>query len=378
MQWLFQSHAFIVLLPLMKFLRLLRPIVALAFVPALFGLSGCSSPPRVPFYSNDSFGSDSPYQKHVPDDAATACSAAERTLLGDGYIIEGNSSKGSFKGRKAYRIDGDRSSFLEMNIVCLSDSTGSTIYANGVNSTYDLKKASNSASVGVSVLGSVSLPIGQTVDSMVKVANETITDRVFYQRFFESVEKNLVSVRVENQSKKPKEDELPTSVVPVLPSMPTPVPPAEPVPAAPAVPASSPESAPKPVPSGDLATTPATPEPAPVPSASPVPVVTPSPVQESAETAPALLPSIGSTSAPASSSGLVTTPATPKPSPAPGVSPAPVVTQTPTRESTETVPAPSSTSPASESESVAVPPLIPDTSVQPSTTGTDAEKTPAP
>lgn len=360
----------------MKFLRLLRPIVALAFVPALFGLSGCSSPPKVPFYSNDSFGSDSPYQKHVPDDAATACSAAERTLLGDGYIIEGDSSKGSFKGRKAYRIDGDRSSFLEMNIVCLSDSTGSTIYANGVNSTYDLKKASNSASVGVSVLGSVSLPIGQTVDSMVKVANETITDRVFYQRFFESVEKNLVSVRVENQSKKPKEDELPTSVVPVLPSMPTPVPPAEPVPAAPAVPASSPEPAPKPVPSGDLATTPATPEPAPVPSASPVPVVTPSPVQESAETAPAPLPAIESTSTPASSGGPVTTPATPEPTPAPGASPAPVVTQTPTRESTKT--APSSTSPVSESESVAVPPSIPDTSVQPSTKGTDAEKTPAP
>lgn len=360
----------------MKLLRLLRPIVVLAFVPALFALSGCSSSPTVPFYSSDSFGSDSPYQKHVPDGAAAACSAAERTLLGDGYIIDGDSSKGSFKGRKAYRIDGNRSSFIEMNIVCLSDSTGSTIYANGVNSTYDLKKASSSASVGVSILGSVSLPIGQTVDSMVKVANETITDRVFYQRFFESVEKNLVNVRVEIQSKH-KEDELPTSVVPVLPSMPTPVTPAETAPAAPAVPA--PEPTPKPQTSGDLATAPATPQSAPAPSASPVPVVNPSPVQNSVETAPAPLPAIESTSVPASSSGPVTTPVIPEPTAIPDSSAAPIVTQTPTHESTQTAPTPSSTSASPAAESVVVPASIPDTTVQPGTsTGTDAEKTTAP
>lgn len=360
----------------MKLLRLLRPIVVLAFVPALFALSGCSSSPTVPFYSSDSFGSDSPYQKHVPDGAAAACSAAERTLLGDGYIIDGDSSKGSFKGRKAYRIDGNRSSFIEMNIVCLSDSTGSTIYANGVNSTYDLKKASSSASVGVSILGSVSLPIGQTVDSMVKVANETITDRVFYQRFFESVEKNLVNVRVEIQSKH-KEDELPTSVVPVLPSMPTPVTPAETAPAAPAVPA--PEPTPKPQTSGDLATAPATPQSAPAPSASPVPVVNPSPVQNSVETAPAPLPAIESTSVPASSSGPVTTPVIPEPTAIPDSSAAPIVTQTPTHESTQTAPTPSSTSASLAAESVVVPASIPDTTVQPGTsTGTDAEKTTAP
>lgn len=304
----------------MKLLRLFRPFVALAFVPALIGLSGCSSTPQAPFYSTDSFGSDSPYQKHVPDDAATACSAAERTLLGDGYIIEGDSSKGSFKGRKAYRIDGNRSSFLEMNIVCLSDSAGSTIYANGVNSTYDLKKASSSASVGVAVLGSVSLPIGQTVDSMVKVANETITDRVFYQKFFESVEKNLVSMRVEIQSKKPKEDELPASVLPALPSAPTPLPVAKPVPVAPVVPASMPS-----------------PEPAGSPVISPV--------------APE------STSTPSASS-------------------TPVEAQQPAHESTETVATPTTTPAASEP--VAVPPSIPESSVQPSTPSTDAEKTTAP
>ncbi len=378
--WLFQSHAFLVFLSLMNHPRLTRACVALAFVPALLGLSGCSSAPKAPYYSTNSFGSDSPYQKHLPYDAVTACSAAERTLLGDGYIIEGESDKGSFKGRKAYRIDGNRSSFLEMNIVCLPDSAGSTIYANGVNSTYDLKKASSSASVGVAILGTVSLPFGQTVDSMVKVANETITDRIFYQRFFESVEKNLVSVRVEIQSHPPKEAVVPASVLPALPSMPTPVPSAEPVPAAPVVlaPEPAPTPTPEPTPSGDLATTPASPEPVPAPGVSPVPVVTPPTDHESVETVPEPLPVIEPMSAPASSGGPVTTPVTSEPIAAPGASPAPVVPQTPTLKSTETAPVPSSISPAVESGSIAVPPSVPENSVQPVTPSTDADKTTIP
>ncbi|HQT43730.1 MAG TPA: DUF2242 domain-containing protein, partial [Halothiobacillus sp.] len=65
------------------------------------------------------------------------------------------------------------------------------IYANGLISTYDLKKSANAASVGLAVIGSISLPIGQSIDSMVKVSDETITDRVFYGKFFSSVESIL-------------------------------------------------------------------------------------------------------------------------------------------------------------------------------------------
>jgi hypothetical protein len=42
--------------------------------------------------------------------------------------------------------------------------------------------------VGVGVLGSVSMPIGSTDDSMVKVASETVSSPKFYDRFFTLVE----------------------------------------------------------------------------------------------------------------------------------------------------------------------------------------------
>jgi len=74
-----------------------------------------------------------------------------------------------------------------MNIVCLPETTGSTVFAPGRLSTYALKKSSSSASVGVSALGSISLPIGQSADSLVKISEETIDDKDFYRRFFAAV-----------------------------------------------------------------------------------------------------------------------------------------------------------------------------------------------
>ncbi|OYV46883.1 MAG: hypothetical protein B7X12_03345 [Halothiobacillus sp. 20-53-49] len=156
------------------------------FLPLVLITTGCSTPRAT--FTQDSFSNNSPYQQHVAVPASRACAAAERTLLGDGYSLDNTAKTGSVKGRKAYLTGSGRSSFLEMSVVCLPDATGSTIYANGLISQYDLKKSANAASVGVSVLGSISMPIGQSVDSMVKVSDETIRDRVFYKNFFSAIE----------------------------------------------------------------------------------------------------------------------------------------------------------------------------------------------
>ena len=55
-----------------------------------------------------------------------------------------------------------------------------------------LKKSNNSASLGVGVLGSVSLPFTSSSDAMVKIASETISSESFYDRFFDLVRRYLV------------------------------------------------------------------------------------------------------------------------------------------------------------------------------------------
>ena len=143
--------------------------------------------------TQDSFSVDSPYKSKLNSNSTVACESARRALLGDGYIID-SFSKDNVKGRKAYRMESDRSTFIEMNVVCVDDTDGAMVYANGVLSTYDVKRSGASASVGVSALGSVSLPFGQSAESMVKTSDDTIREKEFYRRFFNAV--TVVMVRI--------------------------------------------------------------------------------------------------------------------------------------------------------------------------------------
>jgi hypothetical protein len=115
---------------------------------------------------------------------------------------------------------------------------------------YALKKTNNSASVGVGVLGSVSMPIGSSDDSMVKVASETVSSPKFYERFFTLVELFLPpeAKKAAHIKEKPKPDlGVPEAKAAPAPLAPTPAPAAEPAPApAEAAPAASEPVAPPP------------------------------------------------------------------------------------------------------------------------------------
>jgi len=157
----------------------------------LAALAACS---KTAVYTTESFASDSPFELKVVDGADTACESARRALLRQGYLIEKATGE-NVKGRKGYKAEDNRNTFIEMNVVCAADISGSTVFANGVLSTYDLKKSSSAASVGVSAVGTISLPIGQSADSLVKVSEETINDKDFYNRFFAAVDRILGDMR---------------------------------------------------------------------------------------------------------------------------------------------------------------------------------------
>ncbi len=155
-------------------------------------LAGCGAQPAI--YSEERFADDSPFKMRVHSEAAPACESARRVLLGQGYLIELANSDG-IKARKAVKREDRPNTFIEMNIVCLPDTAGSTMFATGLLTTYALKKSSSSASVGVSALGSISLPIGQSVDSLVKVSEDTIDDGGFYKRFFTAISGTLTQLQ---------------------------------------------------------------------------------------------------------------------------------------------------------------------------------------
>jgi hypothetical protein len=141
----------------------------------------------------EDFGSDDTYSRVFPGTEEATCEAARRALLSQGYIITAT-KPALINGRKNFQPDYDTHLQIEFHVVCAPNTKGSnttTAFVNAVRDRYTLKKSTNSASVGVSVIGSVSLPIGSTDDSLVKTGSETIPTRKFYDRFFQLMETYL-------------------------------------------------------------------------------------------------------------------------------------------------------------------------------------------
>lgn len=172
----------------------MRSVSYLVFLLLAFGaaLSGCSTAQRTTYQSDD-FSSANVFSHSFAGSERATCEAARRALLSQGYVIT-DAQTALIQGRKNFQPESDIHMQIEFHVVCAPNSKGSnstTAFANAVRDRYSLKKSSNSASVGVGVLGSLSVPFGSTSDALVKVASETIPTKQFYERFFELVESYL-------------------------------------------------------------------------------------------------------------------------------------------------------------------------------------------
>ncbi|RON80460.1 hypothetical protein BK635_15355, partial [Pseudomonas chlororaphis] len=155
----------------------------------LAAIAGCSSQ-KTAIYEHENFDDSGTFSRNYPVNETASCEAARRALLSQGYIITSSDPK-LVSGHKSFQQTGETHMEISFSVVCAQDgNTGhrSTVFANALQDRYALKKVNNSASLGVGVLGSVSMPIGSTDDSMVKVASETVSSAKFYERYFALVE----------------------------------------------------------------------------------------------------------------------------------------------------------------------------------------------
>jgi len=242
--------------------------------------AGCSSK-KAAIYEHENFDDSGTFSRNYPVTDVQTCEAARRALLSQGYIITSSDPK-LISGHKSFQQTGETHMEISFNVVCADDGSEghhATMFANALQDRYALKKTNNSASLGVGVLGSVSMPIGSSDDSMVKVASETVSSAKFYERFFALVELFLPAEakKAAHIEEKPKTDlgmpeakAAPAALVPAAPAPVAPAPAAEPMPAAAPAPveaapaASEPVAAPaEPAPITPIEAEPAAAEPAP-------------------------------------------------------------------------------------------------------------------
>ncbi|WP_047527547.1 DUF2242 domain-containing protein [Pseudomonas sp. 11/12A] len=221
-------------------------VAGLALVLAV--AAGCSSK-KATIYEHENFADSGTFSRNYPVTDAQSCEAARRALLSQGYIITSSDPK-LVSGHKSFQQTGETHMEISFSVVCADDGSEghhATMFANALQDRYALKKTNNSASLGVGVLGSVSMPIGSSDDSMVKVASETVSSAKFYERFFTLVELFLPpeAKKAAHITEKPKTDlGVPEAKAAPAPVAATPAPAAEPAPVAAPVPPVPAEAAP--------------------------------------------------------------------------------------------------------------------------------------
>ncbi|CAE6775772.1 hypothetical protein R69927_00013 [Paraburkholderia domus] len=184
-------------------LRLFRSTMFTSFSKAtaatllgLLTLAACSSAPQPKFQQELFETGASPYARNFNSSTTDACEAARRALLSQGYLTTMTRTD-TVDGTKNFQPTGDTHIVVEFHVVCTPGeeaSSTSIVYVNAVQNGFALKKSDTSASVGLSVLGSLSLPIRSNSDAMVKISSETIPSGKFYDRFFGLVDHYLQTV----------------------------------------------------------------------------------------------------------------------------------------------------------------------------------------
>lgn len=168
-------------------------------LPMLLGalLAGCGALPSASdkaskVYQRESFAEET-FSRLFDANVESTCEAARRALLSQGYVIS-KAESGVVRGAKHFQPGGEAHVEIAFNVVCVGDGPKqqiATAYVSAQQDRYALKKSNQAASLGVSALGSISLPMTSSDDSLVKVASETIPAGEFYDRFFTLMQRML-------------------------------------------------------------------------------------------------------------------------------------------------------------------------------------------
>lgn len=164
-----------------------------ALLTACGGLGGRSVTEAMPKVE-EKFGSAATYSRLFDATPGQTCEAARRALLSQGYIVN-KADKDVVEGQKSFQPQPDRHVQMNIRVTCVPESSDGALsmgFVSALQDSFALKMASNSASLGVSMLGTVSVPVAAGHDSMIKIGSETVTSGQFYDSFFDLMRRYLL------------------------------------------------------------------------------------------------------------------------------------------------------------------------------------------
>ena len=161
-----------------------RSLAIAALAGALLG--GCNSTKVPRSYQTEAFPSETPFQSYSSREPEEACEVARRALLSQGYQVD-ESKPRNIRGEKYFRPKPDEVSRLSIILVCLPSDPGTVIYASGLETQFEMKSRGSNSDVRIIVNTKISTPWYLDKDTLVKVGEETVTDRNFSRELFELI-----------------------------------------------------------------------------------------------------------------------------------------------------------------------------------------------
>lgn len=152
----------------------------------VLALAGCSSLQKSrPYPPQERFTSGETYSRLFDAAPAAVCRSARLALLSQGYLVTVNDAA-LIEGKKNFQPDVGSHIEMMIRVVCVPDGDGSIslAFAAAVQETYTVRRVSNSASLGVGSVGSLSVPFGETSEGLTRVGSQTIQQSEFYDRLF--------------------------------------------------------------------------------------------------------------------------------------------------------------------------------------------------
>ena len=162
-----------------------RQLLILA-TAGLLSITACTTTVPVNVYQDEVFATNTPFQYYSSRDAEGACEIGKRALLSQGYQITATQPL-NIHGDKYFLPTTSQATKLTISLVCLPSSLGAVIYANAMETHFELKSSSSSAGMSVAGIGSLSMPWAADKNNLVKIGEETITESLFYERLFELI-----------------------------------------------------------------------------------------------------------------------------------------------------------------------------------------------
>lgn len=160
----------------------------------LAGLPGCSTraapKSKISVAGEEQFSNKSQYERSLNVSATAACETAQRVLLSQGYSISLATNSG-VQANKSFQPYHDNHIKLDIVVTCLPQNTEAVVFVVAKQTFFELKANSSAADLSLAGMGSISIPVGSSSDSLVKVGEETVSDSGFYSRFFELFESRL-------------------------------------------------------------------------------------------------------------------------------------------------------------------------------------------